>query len=321
MFTTAPRFGTITACKRSVQEFKEAQLDLLRCEPGSLEPRCAAHHPAKRHSDLYAPAPAPAVVPEAGHITGQALQVPTSLVYEDGNNPRTEFAEGDVDELADDIRDRGILQPIVVHPADSAGRYRIHFGAMRLRAAMKAGLDVVPIVVRDAAADPYAAVAENQKRHSLSPLDLARFIKGRAEAGESHAAISRKLGMDLTTVAHHLALLDLPAPVDHALKTGLCTSPRTLYELSKLHEEKPGEVSALIAGGGITRSAVAALKAPSAPAPSTALRKPIEFAKAIMACAVLEHALDRLSSARADLPDADIADLRQRLMGLASRLA
>lgn len=243
------------------------------------------------------------------------------LLYEDASNPRTEFAEVDVNELADDVRDRGILQPIVVHPADSAGRYRIHFGALRLRAARKAGLELVPIVVRDAAADPYAAVAENQKRRSLSPMDLARFIKGRVEAGESHAAISRKLGMDLTTVAHHLALVDLPAPVDQALKTGLCTSPRTLYELSKLHDEKPGEVSALIAGGGITRSAVAALKAPHASAPSAPSRKPIELAKATIACAALEQSLDKLNGVRAAVADADIADLRQRLTGLANRLA
>ncbi len=309
------------AMLRSVQEFNEAQLDLLPSEPGSDESRAAARPPAKRHPDSHTPAPAPTVVPEERRITGQALQVPASLMYEDACNPRTEFADADVDELADDIRDRGILQPIVVHPADSAGRYRIHFGAMRLRAALKAGLEVVPIVVRDAAADPYAAVAENQKRRSLSPLDRARFIKGRVEAGESHAAISRKLRMDLTTAAHHLALLDLPAPVDQALKTVLCTSPRTLYELSKLHDEKPGEVSALIAGGGITRSAVAALKAPHAPAPSTSPSKPIELAKAIIACAVLEQALDKINGARADFPDADIADLRQRLTGLANRLA
>ncbi len=192
---------------------------------------------------------------------------------------------------------------------------------MRLRAALQAGLEVVPIVVRDAPADPYATVAENQKRRSLSPLDLARFIKGRVAVGESHAAISRQLGMDLTTVAHHLALLDLPAPVDQALKTGLCTSPRTLYELSKLHDEKPLEVSALIAGGGITRSAVAALKARRAPVLSTPPSKPIELAKAIVACAALEQALDKLNGARAALPDADIVDLRQRLRGLANRLA
>lgn len=308
--------------RQRVQEFNEPQLDLLPSEPRSDESRAAAHRPAKRHLVPHTPAPAPSVVAvvEAGHIPGQALQVSASQLYEDASNPRTEFVAADVDELANDIRDRGILQPIVVHPPDATGRYRIHFGAMRLRAAPQAGLKVVPIVVRDAPADPYATVAENQKRRSLSALDLARFIKGRVAAGESHAAISRQLGMDLTTVAHHLALLDLPAPVDEALKTGLCTSPRTLYELSKLHDEKPVEVSALIAGGGITRSAVAALKALRAPAPSTPPSKPSELAKAMMACAALEQALDKLNCVRAALPDADIADLRQRLSDLANRL-
>jgi ParB family chromosome partitioning protein len=307
--------------QRSAQKFNEAQLDLLPSEPGSDESCAAAHRPAKRHPDPHAPGPAPAFMREAAHITGHALQVAVSLLYEDASNPRTEFAKVDLNELADDVRDRGILQPIIVHPADSAGRYRIHFGALRLRAALKAGLELVPVVVRDAAADPYAAVAENQKRRGLSPMDLARFIKGRVEAGESHAAISRKLGMDLTTVAHHLALLHLPAPVDRALKTGLCTSPRTLYELSKLHDEKPGKVSALIAGGGITRSAVAALKAPHASAPPAPSRKPIELAKATIACAALEQSLDKLNGVRAALADSDIAELRQRLTGLANRLA
>jgi len=58
-------------------------------------------------------------------------------------------------------------------------------------------------------------------------LDLARFIKGRSEAGDSNATIAKRLGMNLTTVAHHLALLDLPAELDQAMKEGRCTSPRT----------------------------------------------------------------------------------------------
>jgi len=61
-----------------------------------------------------------------------------------------------------------------VHPANTAGRYRIHFGAKRLRAARRAGLDMVPVVVRDAPGDPYAQVAENQKRHGLTPLQVGR---------------------------------------------------------------------------------------------------------------------------------------------------
>jgi ParB family chromosome partitioning protein len=60
----------------------------------------------------------------------------------------------------------------------------------------------------------------------------ARFIKSRVDAGESNAEMARRLGMNLTTVAHHLSLLDLPAELNQALKPGSCTSPRMLHELS-----------------------------------------------------------------------------------------
>ena len=77
-------------------------------------------------------------------------------------NPRADFPQAALDELAADIRLRGILMPLVVHPADANGRHKLHFGAMRLRAAILAGLTDVPVVVRDAPADRYAQVAENR---------------------------------------------------------------------------------------------------------------------------------------------------------------
>ena len=179
---------------------------------------------------------------------GLPLLVPLTAVFEDPANPRTEFPESEIAELAVDIRQRGILQPIVVHPADGAGRFRIHFGAKRFRAAMPGGLSEVPVTVRQSAADPHAQVAENQKRHALSPLDMARFIQSRVDLGESNAVTSGRLGMDLTTVAHHLALLDLPEPVDAALKSGRRVAPRTLYELSKMHAARPAAVADLLQG-------------------------------------------------------------------------
>ena len=193
-----------------------------------------------------------------------------SLLYEDAQNPRTEFPEESIAELAGDIRQRGVLQPLVVHPADCDGRHQVHFGAKRLRAAIRAGLQEVPVVVRDLPADRYAQVAENQKRHGLTPLELARFIRAQVDAGDSNAAIARQLGMNLTAVAHHLSLLELPPVLDDALKSGRCTSPRTLHELSKLHADRPGPVQALLAGEAeITRAAVSALRAaPEAPASS-----------------------------------------------------
>lgn len=163
---------------------------------------------------------------------GRALLVPVSNLYEDPDNPRTVFPEVELEAHATDIRKRGILQPIVVHPADGVGRHRIHFGAMRLRAAVRAGLHEVPVIVRDMPSDSYAQVAENLKRQNLSPLELAQFIRRRVDAGESNAEVGRQLGMDLTTVAHHLALLSLPPVLDQALRSGRCESPRTLHELS-----------------------------------------------------------------------------------------
>lgn len=147
---------------------------------------------------------------QASPSAGQPLLVATSALDEDANNPRTELPEDELAERTEDIRQRGILQPIVVHPPDGTGRYRIHFGARRWRAAKRAGLDRVPVIVFDAPADPYAQVAENQKRHGLTPLDLARFIRGRIDAGESNSEVAWRLGLNLTTVAHHLSLLDLP---------------------------------------------------------------------------------------------------------------
>jgi ParB family chromosome partitioning protein len=253
--------------------------------------------------------------------SGEPLLVSVALLDEDPDNPRTEVPDADLDELAEDIRQQGILQPIVVHPVDTTGRYRVHFGAKRLRAAERAGLREVPVVVRAAPADPYAQVAENQKRHGLSPLDLARFIKTRSQAGDSNATIAKRLGMNLTTVAHHLALLELPPELDQAMKAGRCTSPRTLHELRKLHREVPERVRALVAGDAeITRTTVTAMRAaPTGAAASTS--SATLLAQANAACAQLEQAIARLNKAEHEGREEDLAALRRRIADLASRLA
>jgi ParB family transcriptional regulator, chromosome partitioning protein len=211
--------------------------------------------------------------------TGEPLMVPVGLIDEDPGNPRTAFPEMQIHELAQDIRQHGLLQPIVVHPVNAAGHYRIRFGALRLRAAVRAGLTEVPVTICTRELDAYAQVAENQKRQGLSVLDLARFIRSRADAGESNAQIAKRLGLDATTIAHHLALLDLPPVLESALLSGRCESPRTLYELSKLHAECPERVAVLVQGDNdITRQTVAALRTaePTAAASivNTALVKP-----------------------------------------------
>jgi ParB family transcriptional regulator, chromosome partitioning protein len=301
-------------------EPKAEQLELLDAEPYAL--RDHGRRPGQHASSVRSTRSSTRAAESSG---GRPLVVPLDQLDEDPNNPRTEFTDADLNELADDIGQRGILEPIVVHPINAQGRCRLHFGAKRLRAAKRAGLAEVPVVVRDAPADPYAQVAENQKRHGLTPLDLARFIRSEADKGESNAMIARRLVMDPTTVAHHLALLDLPPELGEALKSGQCTSPKTLYELSKLHETQPELAITLLASKStITRNAVAAARAAQSPAePRTysQTRATSLLAQANQDCARLELTLIRLQQAEHQLAEADVAALRQRVANLTSRSA
>jgi ParB family chromosome partitioning protein len=274
--------------------------------------------PVAQRADIRASVHPKAISLDALAAEAQPLLVSVDCLDEDPGNPRTEFPDEDIAELAEDIALRGILQPIVVRRAADDVRYRILFGAKRLRAAKRAGLDVVPIVIGSEGHDAYSEVAENQKRHGLSPLDLARFIKSRSDAGDSNATIAKRLAMNLTTVAHHLALLDLPPELDQVMKTGRCTSPRTLHELRKLQSEEPERVRALVAGEAeITRTTVTAIRAEPRNASATSSL----IAQGNAACARLERTLARLNQAELESREGDLAALRRRLADLASRLA
>lgn len=264
--------------------------------------------------------------------TGKPLMVAIDRLVEDPDNPRKEFPPEAIEELAQDIAQRGILQPIVVSDREVKARYLIRFGSRRWRAALQAGLTEVPIIFAAQHRNAYDQVAENLKRQNLSPLELAQFIGRRVDAGESNAEVARQLGMDLTTVAHHLALLSLPHVLDQALKDGRCGSPRTLHELSRLHEEHPEQVAALVTGTEpITREAVASLRDASrmvAPADDKPPQpRPDKMAQALARasrlCERLDAALQRLNrSGGIDALSHDqVMALRQRVAELAARLA
>ncbi|HEX7499843.1 MAG TPA: KorB domain-containing protein, partial [Polyangia bacterium] len=133
-------------------------------------------------------------------------------------------------------------------------------------------------------------------------------------------------GIDQTTVAHHLALLSLPPELDEALRSGRCTSPRTLYELAKLHKTKPERVKVIVTGQGeIARNAVASLaKAPRsprvAPRKAAASRRPSSLAgQAIALCDRLESLIGRMTKPGARVTPDELATLRQRLIELAGQ--
>ncbi len=153
---------------------------------------------------------------------------------------------------------------------------------------------------------------------------LARFIRAQVDAGDSNATIARQLGMNLTAVAHHLSLLVLPPVLDDALKSGRCTSPRTLHELSKLHAERPDQVHALLASAAdITRASVSAIRsAADEPGPTALEVSPPDklIAQANAACDRLERALSRIKPPDASTIAAiDLIALRGRVEGIATR--
>jgi ParB-like nuclease domain len=118
---------------------KADQLELIDADPE--QPRELGCD--KRQSRARQPTPVRSSKPAVdGDVAsaGRPLLVPLDRLIEDPNNPRTEFPDAETDDLADSIRQHGILQPLVVSPADATGRHRVHHGAKRSRAARHAGL-------------------------------------------------------------------------------------------------------------------------------------------------------------------------------------
>ncbi|EHR69782.1 ParB-like partition protein [Burkholderiales bacterium JOSHI_001] len=270
-------------------------------------------------------------IPHRG--AGDPLCVPLDRVFEDPNNPRNEFPQSSIDALAQDIARRGILQPIVVAPADSQGRHRIRMGAMRWRAAQQAGLAQVPIIIEARELKAFDLLAENLKRTDLSPLNLANALQDLVSQGESNATIATELGMDPTTVGHHLALLSMPQVLQQAMTDGRCSAPRTLYELSKLHDHHPQSVTEFVAGDQpITRESVAALRdsldalpqdvaAPPRARPVRADESQRLLQQTQGLCDRLDRSIARLVRMEPNArPPEALAALRERIIALAGRL-
>jgi len=136
--------------------------------------------------------------------------------------PRRDFEEASLRGLADSIREKGVLQPILVE-ADDEGGYIIIAGERRVRAARLAGLEKIPVVERTFTAQEKLEIAliENVQREDLSPLEEARAYKRLMEMADlSQEQIARKVGKDRSTIANAIRLLKLPEDALAALDEG-----------------------------------------------------------------------------------------------------
>lgn len=144
----------------------------------------------------------------------QALEIDLDLLAPNPQQPRHQFEESKLDELAQSIRTNGVIQPIVVRRRDS--RYEIIAGERRWRAAQRAGILKVPVVVREVADDKLLQVAliENIQREDLNPIDEALAYQRLIEDFRlTQEDLASAVGKDRSSVANYLRLLKLPDDV------------------------------------------------------------------------------------------------------------
>ncbi len=137
--------------------------------------------------------------------------------------PRTIFDQKEIEELADSIRENGIIQPLIVSPGNQPGQYFLIAGERRLMASRVIGLTQVPVIIRDVneLQQLELALVENVQRKDLTPLETAEAYHQLAdEFSLSHEMIAKMVGKSRVTVTNSLRLLKLPDKVKVYLNSG-----------------------------------------------------------------------------------------------------
>ena len=157
---------------------------------------------------------------------GRLMSMRLSLIEPDRNQPRKTFDEQALSELADNISQVGILQPLLVRPGKVVGRYTIVAGERRWRAARLAGLTEVPVIIKDMTPSQAAQVAliENLQREDLSPVEEAKAFKRlKSTFNMTQENIAAAVGKSRSAIANSLRLLELEPECLEALEKGLIT--------------------------------------------------------------------------------------------------
>ncbi len=193
-------------------------------------------------------------------------ELPITEIEVNPNQPRREFREQQLQELAASISNDGIIQPLLVRKL--AGGYQLVAGERRLRAAKLAGLTKVPVVVQEISDERLLEVAlvENIQREDLHPIELAQaFQRLSQELGLNHEDIGKRTGKDRATITNSIRLLQL-APDLQQMVAERKLSPghaRALLKL-KTEEEQRNMASQAIAEGWTVRTMESAAQRPTA---------------------------------------------------------
>ncbi|MBV9552958.1 MAG: ParB/RepB/Spo0J family partition protein [Alphaproteobacteria bacterium] len=182
-----------------------------------------------------------------------ARDVPIESIRPGTMQPRRHFDQNELEGLAQSIRDKGLLQPLLVRPIDddSDATFEIVAGERRWRAAQRAGLHAVPVLVRELGDREALEIAliENLQRDDLTSIEEAEaYRRLTQEFGRTQAAVAEALGKSRSHVANTMRLLGLPEAVRQYLETGLLSAG---HGRALLGADEPGRLAAEIMRRGL----------------------------------------------------------------------
>ncbi len=166
------------------------------------------------------------------------MEVPLKKIELNPEQPRAEVDPDKLQELADSIRSSGVIQPVLVRPAGEM--FELVVGERRIRAARVAGLESVPAIVRDVPDEKMLELAliENIQRSDLNPIEKARAIRRMiSELDLTQEEAGRRLGLNRSTIANTLRLLDLSDDLQQMVARGTLTSGHARAVLSLEDEQ------------------------------------------------------------------------------------
>ncbi len=202
------------------------------------------------------PAGAAAGPESPGPVPGaEFAELPVEAIHPNAKQPRQVFDEDALAELTHSIREFGVLQPVVVRADAEAGGYELVMGERRLRAAVAAGLDTIPAIVRSTGDDAMLrdALLENIHRAQLNPLEeAAAYQQLLEEFGTTHEELARRIGRSRPQVSNTIRLMNLPLAVQRRVAAGVLSAGHARALLGLEDADQQDELAGRIVAEGLS---------------------------------------------------------------------
>jgi len=182
------------------------------------------------------------------------MEIPIDVISPNPHQPRSDFNEASLQELASSIKEHGVLQPLVVSRKDD-GSFELIAGERRLQASKLAGLEKVPVIIKKVNEQNKAEISliENIQRYDLNPIEEARAYKKLQDAFDmTQEEISTRVGKSRSTVSNAMRLLNLPVEMQKAITDGTITEGHARSILSLSNPQKQQALFELILKNNLT---------------------------------------------------------------------